>query len=1254
MNLKCTKCGTLIEFAREITTTPDARVVCPRCHARYRLKPRKTILPGQTSASPASPALVTTPSPSATASSGTAPQHPPTAGAADRFSRLPTSTPTTPLPPPTAGAGGEPGGAVFSAGEVLANRYRIVRFIAQGGMGEVYEAEDLELHERVALKTISAQQGADETVVERFKREIHLARKVTHPNVCRIFDLGQHHPETGAGTPPAPAVTFLTMELLEGETLIDRLRRSKRLSTEEALPLARQIAAGLGAAHKAQVVHRDLKSENIYLVRDGDKTRTVVTDFGIARGAGGDDRFAALVTGAGIVGTPAYMAPEQVEGGEVTVAADVYAFGVVLYEMVTGRLPFESDNPLTTAVKRLKEPPPPPHIHVPDLDVKWEKTILRCLARAPGDRFATVEEAAEALAAKPVRPPRSPAVTPPAPAPAAARAPRQRRLLIEVALLAVLTLVAVLYYALREEELDRSRIVPRRSVAVLGFSNQQTGQTDLAWMSTALAEMLSTELARGEVLRTIPGERVARMEQELEAAEIETVSGDDIQRVRSLLGCDFVVRGSFLSIGSGEGQKLRLDLELDDAALGKNLSRLSTDGSASDLFELVKDLGAQVREKLDVGKAGGDEALAGLPTNREAARLYSEALDSLRESQPRAARDLLQEAVRAEPGNPLIHSALSTAWEALGYGARAAEEAQRAFDLCSQLPREDRLAVEGRFREVQQDWPAAIEIYKTLWEYFPDNLEYGLRLAAVETSARLPAAVLSTIGEIRQLPAPTSEDPRIDLAEAAAAGMVADYERQLEAATRGAERAAEQGASLLVAQARLVQSQAQRFLGRPKDAAAAASEALEIHTEISNPDGRALALITLANAHFDRARFDEAIARCGEAVEVYRDIGNQGGTASGLNNLAMVHKRKGDLDRAQPLYEEAERIYKETGDQLAMANTINNLGGLLVSLGELAQAKARFERAHAIWEESEDRSGTAYALNNIAAVLRLQGELKQSRTLQEEALEIRRAIDQKSGVVFSLSNLGGVLCDLGELGKAGPLLTEGRQLAEAMGHRSALAQSLFELGELGRAQGNLSAALTFHQKALELRRELEERHTIAESRIAIARMHLEMGDPAAAEAEAERAISDCQRDHRTPEQARATAIRALALLAQGRLPEASDEILAAALLAASSEQQAIRFEVTLAQARVDAATGKRDQALRSLREIEEEVARAGYAGLALDTVLTGAEIELAHGGGSEFRDRLGTVESRAAAQGFTELRTRAEEALRATGARSSS
>jgi serine/threonine protein kinase len=284
----------------------------------------------------------------------------------------------------------------FSEGELVADRYRIVSFIAEGGMGEVYRAHDLELSRHVALKTVRAEIAADPRALDRFRREIALAHKVTHPNVCRIFDLGVHHREE--------RITFLTMEFLDGETLSQRLRRLGPLSVDEARPLIEQMSAGLAAAHAAGVVHRDFKSPNVLLVPNASGMRVVVSDFGLAAPTLGVETDESSSVARGLVGSPAYMAPEQVEGRKADARADIYALGIVLYEMMTGVWPFVSDTPMRTAMLRLQQAPPSPLLLRPSLPSSWATTILRCMARDPADRFADARDVAAALTATASRP----------------------------------------------------------------------------------------------------------------------------------------------------------------------------------------------------------------------------------------------------------------------------------------------------------------------------------------------------------------------------------------------------------------------------------------------------------------------------------------------------------------------------------------------------------------------------------------------------------------------------------------------------------------------------------------------------------------------------------------------------------------------------------------------------------------------------------------------------------------------------------
>jgi serine/threonine protein kinase/tetratricopeptide (TPR) repeat protein len=271
----------------------------------------------------------------------------------------------------------------LAEGDVVADRYRITRLIGRGGMGEVYEAHDLLLEEQVALKTLRGDLAGDEALLLRFQQEISIARKVTHPNVCRIFEVGIHR------APSQEPMLFFAMELLHGQTLADRIRAG-RLTRDEAFPIAVQLAEGLEAAHRAGIVHADFKSANVILVPAGTGVRAVITDFGVARAEPGSTVVDETRSGhetIRIAGTLAYMSPEQLSGDRVTTASDIYSFGIVLFEMACGRRPFDDSDVIKSAMLRASGPPASARSFVPTLDERWNTAIARCLQRNPGDRF---------------------------------------------------------------------------------------------------------------------------------------------------------------------------------------------------------------------------------------------------------------------------------------------------------------------------------------------------------------------------------------------------------------------------------------------------------------------------------------------------------------------------------------------------------------------------------------------------------------------------------------------------------------------------------------------------------------------------------------------------------------------------------------------------------------------------------------------------------------------------------------------------
>ncbi|PWU08118.1 MAG: hypothetical protein C5B51_08435 [Terriglobia bacterium] len=285
---------------------------------------------------------------------------------------------------------------VFQPGQLVAGRYRIVRFINRGGMGEVYEAKHPLLPEHVALKTLLPEVASNAVMVDRFKQEIQLARKIAHANVCKVFDLEWHQT---AGMPSA-TILFLTMEFLQGETLSERIQREGRMSTTEALPLLEQMAEALDAAHRCGVIHRDFKASNVMLVSSGGGIRAVVTDFGLARPVGTAEQPTLTLTN-NLAGTLEYMAPELLSGSIASCRSDIYALGMVAYKMATGTLPFPGETPLAGAFLRAKLPVSSPRLLAPNLDPEWEYAILRALDREPGRRFATARSFSRALRGDP-------------------------------------------------------------------------------------------------------------------------------------------------------------------------------------------------------------------------------------------------------------------------------------------------------------------------------------------------------------------------------------------------------------------------------------------------------------------------------------------------------------------------------------------------------------------------------------------------------------------------------------------------------------------------------------------------------------------------------------------------------------------------------------------------------------------------------------------------------------------------------------
>ena len=262
----------------------------------------------------------------------------------------------------------------LSTGSTFTGRYQIIEELGKGGMGKVYRVLDKKLKEEVALKLIKPEIASDKETIERFSNELKLARKIAHRNVGKMYELMED-----AGT------HFITMEYVSGQDLRGLIRQTGQLTAGKALAVARQVCEGLAEAHRLGIVHRDLKPGNIIIDREGNAK---IMDFGIARSVS-----VKSITGAGVmIGTPEYMSPEQVEGKEVDCRSDIYSLGVILYEMLTGRVPFEGDTSLIVALKQKTEPPPDPSKITPHIPEDLSLIVLHCLEKSKEKRYQSAEE----------------------------------------------------------------------------------------------------------------------------------------------------------------------------------------------------------------------------------------------------------------------------------------------------------------------------------------------------------------------------------------------------------------------------------------------------------------------------------------------------------------------------------------------------------------------------------------------------------------------------------------------------------------------------------------------------------------------------------------------------------------------------------------------------------------------------------------------------------------------------------------------
>jgi tetratricopeptide (TPR) repeat protein len=567
-----------------------------------------------------------------------------------------------------------------------------------------------------------------------------------------------------------------------------------------------------------------------------------------------------------------------------------------------------------------------------------------------------------------------------------------------------------------------------------------------------------------------------------------------------------------------------------------------------------------------------------------------------------AARDLLRNAVAAAPGHALSHAALAAANSLLGYDVEARDEARKALDLSAGLAPEERLSIEGRYLEATHDWAKAVETYRALRETYPDNLEYGLRLAAAQTQAGEPRRAIATVAELRALPS-AARDPRVDLAEAEAAFAASDLVAARAAASRAAQSGADQGLGILTAGAHVLESRIALTSGDPQSALAAATQAQQFYLSANHRQGVALALNESAGVLTQRGDVAGARARYEEALTVCRAIGDQTCIGADLDSLGVLRRRQGDLSGALEMHRGALDVRRAVGDRAGVATSLYNIGNVLEIVGDLPGARQASDESLQLRRQLGERRTAALTLSRLANIRRREGALDEALKMNNEALAALRGIADRGGVAMALINLGLTLFDRGELVRAQSVFDEALEVRRQQRDRNNIAQLQSAIARVALAQDRPREAAALIAESNKLRQELGENVGVALNDLIRSEILLEQNDAPAAERAARDAAATFRRAGAWGREAEASIAIARAQAARADTVRANSALDAAGVLLRRSKDARLLLRRDVILAHVRHAQGRAGEAAAILDRALADARRLGMAGVAFEVRL---------------------------------------------------
>jgi len=937
---------------------------------------------------------------------------------------------------------------VLQPGVLLAQRYQIMQMLGEGGMGAVYKAQDRELNRVVALKVIRPDLARNPAIVARFKQELRLSHQVTHKNVIRIYDLGE-----GEGA------KFITMEFIEGQDLRSLIHERKKFPPQEAVEITQQICQALEAAHSVGVIHRDLKPQNIIRDKSG---RVLVMDFGLARTVDGDGM---TQTGA-LVGTMEYMSPEQALGKDLDQRSDLFALGLIFYELLTGKMPFQADSQIASLLKRTQERATPVSDHDASIPASLSGIVSKCLERDLNLRYQT---AGEILADLEVWQGKRAAATlkfEPSEKPWGQDLPWPK---IVGAAFAVVLLVAGFF--LRHKLFGPSSAPvatgPAVSLAIMPFHNA-SGDPSLNWLGSSLSDMLSTDVGQTAQVRMVSADRLHQVLHDLQVSSESQMDVATLKRLADFTNADTVVYGQYVKAGD----EIRIDTTVLDLRHDTS-STLKTDTSEKDLISGVDSLAKDVRQKLaatpEILKDLEAHALRPSTSSVQALREYDDGLQLARAGNNLEAQKQLEAATTDDPNFALAYSKLAQVYSSLGYDDLAEKASRRSVELSDNLPTQEKYVIEANHDLIMNDTPKAIVAYENLAKANPGDMDVQFTLAKLYEKAnnfdvakqRLATVLANDPNNVDALLA----SGRVQIKNSNPQGGLDDLTRALNLAIRLGNQ--QEKANILHAM-----GNAYSALDKPDDALQNYQESLKIKREIGDKRGAASSLAQIASIQDSMGHPDEALASYNQALAIRREIGDKVGIGNTLIDMGAFDHDHGKPDDALKLFKEGLQIERDLGNEQYQGLCLHNIGSIMVDKGEYQDALTYLDQAYQLRQKLNVPGDTAESLHDLAEANTRLGDYDTALSQYLKAIEIYRGMNDQHGVAMQSDSLALIFAAQGRYAAALAAMQDALKMVQQAKERTWLTVEIMSgmggiLAEMGRGdegQKNIEDALAIAQE----------------------------------------------------------------------------------------------------------------------------------------------------------------------------------------------